>query len=68
MDRVTEETRQHGLGHVGFARALVEADAARKLPNIVRIFVPCDESTELKTMAVRLDYQWRPTQCPRCCI
>ncbi|KAJ0038425.1 hypothetical protein Pint_22742 [Pistacia integerrima] len=68
MDRVTQETCRHGLGHVGFARILVEVDAAKKLLDIVHISVPYDESIELKTMVVRLDYQWRPTQCPRCCV
>ncbi|KAJ0075930.1 hypothetical protein Patl1_35005 [Pistacia atlantica] len=68
MDRVMEEMCRHGLGRVGFARILVEVDAARKLPDIVHISMPCDESTELEIMVVKLDYQWRPTQCPRCYV
>ncbi|KAJ0035913.1 hypothetical protein Pint_25642 [Pistacia integerrima] len=44
MDRVTEDNCRLGSGRIGYARMLVEVDATRKLPEVLNVCTPCDES------------------------
>ncbi|KAJ0041967.1 hypothetical protein Pint_17976 [Pistacia integerrima] len=61
-----EDTCNENLGIIGFARVLIQGDAARKLPDMVRVRVPTEENIELKAMSVRVDFQWKPSQCGEC--
>ncbi|KAJ0074991.1 hypothetical protein Patl1_34214 [Pistacia atlantica] len=67
MDKITEDTCRFGVSRIGFARVLVEIDAARKLSESLRIRMPNEVNDESKIIGVRVDYQWRPSQCEQCC-
>ncbi|KAJ0048431.1 hypothetical protein Pint_16265 [Pistacia integerrima] len=63
LDRITEDTCIRGARRIGFARVLIEVDAVRKLPKMVRVRLPIKESNETLSVNVRVEYQWRPSQC-----
>ncbi|KAJ0099021.1 hypothetical protein Patl1_20604 [Pistacia atlantica] len=56
MDMITEDTCNDNLGIIGFAKVLIQGDAARKLPDMVRVRVPTEENIEPKAMSVRVDF------------
>ncbi|KAJ0010334.1 hypothetical protein Pint_33495 [Pistacia integerrima] len=43
MDRLIEETCRHGIGHIAFARVLVEVEADRKLPKEILVELSLEE-------------------------
>ncbi|KAJ0046395.1 hypothetical protein Pint_04994 [Pistacia integerrima] len=46
MDRITEDTYRFGVGRIGFARVLVEVDAAQKFPEWMRVWMPNEVNDE----------------------
>ncbi|KAJ0041154.1 hypothetical protein Pint_27652 [Pistacia integerrima] len=44
MDRVMEDTCRLGSGCIGYARILVEVEATRKLPEVLNVYTPCEET------------------------
>ncbi|KAJ0033999.1 hypothetical protein Pint_25164 [Pistacia integerrima] len=66
LDRITEDTCIHGAGRIGFAHVLIEVDTARKLLEMVCVHLPLEDSNDPLSMDVRVEYQWRPSQCDKC--
>ncbi|KAJ0013740.1 hypothetical protein Pint_20053 [Pistacia integerrima] len=42
MDRITEDTCRNGVGHIGFARVLIEVEASKKLPEEIKVKMPSE--------------------------
>ncbi|KAJ0024642.1 hypothetical protein Pint_08105 [Pistacia integerrima] len=68
MDRITEDTYRLGIGRVGYAQILFEVEACCKLPEVVTILMPYKENKVSKEMLVRVEYQWKPSQCIHCSV
>ncbi|KAJ0043882.1 hypothetical protein Pint_18191 [Pistacia integerrima] len=68
MDRITEDTCRFGVRRIRFARVLVEVDAARKLPESMRVGILNEVNDEPKILGIRVEYQWHPSQCEWCCF
>ncbi|XP_031263560.1 uncharacterized protein LOC116121755 [Pistacia vera] len=68
VDKIMEDTCRFGVGQISFARVLMEVDARCPLPAVTKIQMPNERNLALKVMDVKVEYQWHPSQCARCCV
>ncbi|KAJ0029909.1 hypothetical protein Pint_13654 [Pistacia integerrima] len=62
LDKVTQETCKFGVGRIGYARVLMEVDAARRLQECVCVGMSSEDNSHTKIMEVRVEFQWHPSQ------
>ncbi|GKC30567.1 RNA-directed DNA polymerase, eukaryota, reverse transcriptase zinc-binding domain protein [Tanacetum coccineum] len=62
MDQVTANMRYSGVGRIGFARVLVEIDAAKGYTNKIEIIYMDAEKNVKRRKSIDVEYAWKPLE------
>ncbi|GJS63251.1 hypothetical protein Tco_0677815 [Tanacetum coccineum] len=66
MDVMTTRMCAHGVGSLGYARVLVEANAKKGLNDNINVLYKDKINGEQFVKKVRVEYDWKPPVCSHC--
>ncbi|GJS42013.1 hypothetical protein Tco_0567056 [Tanacetum coccineum] len=66
MDQMNADMRNKGIGWLGYARVLVEIDAAKAFLNSIEINYVDNQCKNKRTKWVKVEYIWKPIVCSHC--
>ncbi|GJS49722.1 reverse transcriptase domain-containing protein [Tanacetum coccineum] len=68
LDTFTSSMCGDTWGRMGYARALIEVSAEKKLKQEVVMGVPLEDGTGHKIERIKVEYEWKPPVCTDCHI
>ncbi|GJU74803.1 RNA-directed DNA polymerase, eukaryota, reverse transcriptase zinc-binding domain protein [Tanacetum coccineum] len=68
MDQITTNMCKVGTSRLGFARVLIEVEASKGLPDMIKIVYKYKHNMVIGKKIVKVEYDWAPLICSFCSV